>query len=341
MLKTKTQTAVGLDIGSYSVKCVEVVQSSGSIELRRVSILPIGDRSPAGLKKILKVMFDVYNGRPDRLRISLSSGSSLIIRRIKLPVMSPAELKSAIVFEAEGHIPFPTDQCMLDFHILNHEADKKTMNVMLVAAKKDFVMDRLKVLSDMDVVPEIVDVDMFCLLNSFEVLGDSQGQGVFGILNIGHQMTSFAIIQNGIPFFVREIAMGGLGVTKALATLKNVSEDEADRLKIDKPADILEQLKEASQRGLEPLAEELRHSIDYFENETGEELKNIWTSGGGALSVGASDILTQELGRTVTAWNNLKKMSIFGEVDMAYLNDHSLELNVALGMVLRGYEAKK
>ncbi len=201
--------------------------------------------------------------------------------------------------------------------------------------------DRLKILADLGVVPEIVDVDMFCLLNSFEALGDDQGQSVYGLLNIGHQMTSFAIIQNKVPFFVREISMGGTGVSKALAEMKSISDDEADQLKIEKRADMADTLKEATLKGLDPLAEELRHSIDYFENETGEELKTIWTSGGGAQALNAGEILTQELSRQVTPWNNLKKMSIFGDVDMAYLNDHSLELNVALGMVLRGYEAKK
>ena len=182
----KPTSATGLDIGSYSVKCVEMSHTKDAIELHRVTILPLPGISK--LPDVLKAM-DLQGAK--HVRISVS-GPSVLVRRITLPLMTPAELKGAIRFEAESHIPFPIDDCILDSQILN-QPDKKTMNVMIVAAKKEFIRSRLKVLEDLDVHPELIDMDIFCLLNVFEVLKEKIEEKSYGLLNIGHNLSSFAI----------------------------------------------------------------------------------------------------------------------------------------------------
>src|SRR3989338_3962790 len=169
LFKSKPLSILGLDIGSYSVKSVEVVLTGNSVQLRRVFVLPYNKNKAGELDRILNHVFEPYEGKPGKLRISVSSGSSLLIRRIKLPLMTPAELKGAIIYEAEGHIPFPVDECLLDFQILGQDTQGRTMDVMLVAAKNVFIRERLKLLQAVGVTPEIIDVDIFCLLNAFEV----------------------------------------------------------------------------------------------------------------------------------------------------------------------------
>ena len=339
--KAKLEAAIGLDIGSYSIKCVEIASSPDKFKLQRVSILPADLSSPASITAALKVLFDQYPTSSRKVRISVSGGSSLLIRRIQLPSMTHAELKGAIRYEAESHIPFPIDDCLIDFQILNQSEDKKRMNVLLVAAKKDFIQERLKLVSAVNVLPDVIDVDIFCLINAYETLGQAPAESTFGLLNIGHKVSSFAIIQDKLPFFVREIPFGALGVTRAIAESKGMSEADADRFKIDRAPDTLAELKAAAQKGFEPMAEEMRHSIDYFENESGEELKSIWLSGGGALCPGTAEVLSEELGKNVSLWDNIKKMEVFGDIDQKFLNDHAAELNVALGMVMRGVGHKK
>lgn len=338
--KSNPISVIGLDIGSYSVKSVEVTMAGASVQLRRVFVLPYFKNKPGELDRLLKLIFEPYQGKPSRLRIAISSGSSLLIRRIKLPLMTAAELKGAIVYEAEGHIPFPVEECMLDFQILGQDAQTRTMDVMLVAAKNVFIRERLKLLEPAGLSPELIDVDIFCLLNAFEVLGDDGGK-IYGVLNIGHEKSSFAILYDKQPYFVREIPVGGLAVTKSLSVAKGISLDEAEKIKIESPPGSEDALKTATEQGFEVLLDEMRSSIDFFENETGEELKQIWVSGGGALSYGAAAFLSSELGRQVTLWDNLKKIEVLGEVDRNYLSEHSHELNVALGMVLRGMDLKK
>lgn len=336
---SKGFTAVGLDIGSYSIKCVEVTRLDGKPRLDRVMILPVDTSQPAKLSAALRVLQDPFLTPAKPVRISVSGGSSLIIRRISLPSMTASELKGAIRFEAESHIPFSIDECQLDFHILGQKPDR-TMDVLLVAAKKDFIQQRLKLLGELNVVPEIIDVDIFCLINAFEMLGESQAEQAYGVLNVGHRMSSFAIMAGGTPFFVREIPAGAVSVTKELASIRQIPEAEADALKIEQPKEALADLELATARGFQPLINEIRHSVDYYENDQ-DELRTIYLSGGGSLSAGASRILSEELGKKVLVWDNTKKLDIFGELDRAYLVAHAQELNVALGMVLQTGGRKK
>ena len=334
-MKSKTTSWIGLDIGSHSIKCVETARENEKVRLLRAVLLPLEDSSPEGLLKTLKGVTESFPPSSKPIRIAVS-GSSILIRRIALPIMTHEELKGAIRFEAEKHIPFSIEDCVLDFQMLNRVPTKKSMNVLLVAAKRDIILERLRLLETLQLRPELIDVDIFCLINAFETLGNETENKTYGLLNIGHRFSSFAIMQDKLPFFVREIPFGGAGITKALAELKGLAETEADLMKRQRPPDAAADLRAATQKGFEPLAEELRHSIDFFENEATEDLKFIWVSGGGALSFEAPAVLSEELGRTVSPWDNLKKMEISDTVDLNYLTPHAPELNVALGMVLRG-----
>jgi type IV pilus assembly protein PilM len=335
-----TPTVIGLDIGSYAVKCIEVDTSSQKPALLRVSILPVNDPSPEAISKVLKVCLDPSVALSRRVRISLSGGSSLLIRRIQLPAMTASELKGAIRFEAESHIPFPVDECELDFQILSETPDRKSIHVLLVAAKKAFIRERLKLLEAVNVVPELIDVDIFCLINAHEVLGQAD-DATFGLLNIGHSASSFAIMHEKRPYFVREIPFGSKNLTQAIQKVRGVNEEEANRIKVEAASENGIDTRALALEGFEPLIEEIRHSVDYFENEVGEDLKTIRMSGGGVLFPGTAETFSEELGKQVSIWDNTQKLDIFGEIDREYLSAHACELNVALGMALRGLGGKR
>ena len=317
-------------MGSYSVKCVEVAETETGVELCHAAILPVGQE--ADIKKVLESL--ELSSKP-RIRVALS-GPSVIIRRISMPLLNSRELQTAIRFEAESHIPFSIDDCVLDYQILRQDAAKKEMSIMLAAAKRDLVESRYKLLSGIGVYPEIVDLDIFCLVNAFEMLNSVTPEKNYGLLNIGHKISSFAIIHDGVPALVREISLGGIQVTKVLAETKSISETQADEFKIKKPSGEDASLKAAVEKGFESLSEEISNSIDYVENEIKEELKMVYVSGGGALSPGTLEVLAEEVGRPVSYWDNTKKMRLAAKADQQFIKEHSAELTVALGMALRG-----
>ena len=330
MKSKKTETIVGLDIGSHSVKCVEVLQSGASIELQRAEILPL-----TGGLDIPKALGQLNLSSARHVRVAIS-GSSVIIRRISMPLLTPRELEGAIRFEAESHIPFSIEDCLLDYQILKQDSAKKEMSILLVAAKKDLVDARCKLLAEAGIYPEVMDLDIFCLVNAFSTLNPACEEKSYGLLNIGHKMSAFAIVDDGLPLFVREITTGGSSVTNALAETKAISEAEAGVLKIQKPAAEETFLKAATEKGFEPLCEEIRHSIDYVENEMKEGLKKIYLSGGGALAANALELLAEETGKPFELWDPTKNLRPLGAIQPQFLKEHGSELVVALGMTLRG-----
>ncbi len=338
MKQKKTTITIGLDIGSYSIKYVEMSHDKDAITLHQAKLLPLSTQSPESLKAALQTLTPPPPASA-HVRISVS-GQSLLIRRIKLPLMTRADLKGAIRYEAESHIPFPVDDCVLDFQILNQLAAEKMMNVLLVAAKRDFIHERLKILEEIKWRPELIDVDIFCLLNAFEKLSQQEPAKIYGLLNIGHQVSSFAIVHDKIPFFMREIPIGGVCVTNSLAEAKSVTEEDADKQKKSRLPEQTVELQAATQKGFEPLVEEIEHSIDYFENEVGADLSDIFLSGGGAMSVGVLEFLSQTLERKVALWDSTKKMIISKDINPTFLQEHSVEFDVAFGMALKGLGSK-
>ena len=283
-------------------------------------------------------------GRKKSIRISVA-GPSVVIRRITLPIMTHSDLKGAIRFEAENHLPYAVDECVLDFQILNQVPNQTIMNVLLVAAKRDFIQEQLDALSEINVQPEIIDLDVFCLFNAFELLNAAGQSKTYGLLNIGHQMSSFMVVQDKLPFFTRDIPCGGLGVTNSLAELKGISNTEAETIKLNRPlsgqtgtaeAGAANDLKAATEKAFEPLAEELKNSIEFCEGEIGEAVPSIWLSGGGAASFQAAKVLSAAIGKPVALWDNIHKMGISRNVDRQFLDEHSGEFNIAFGMALRG-----
>ena len=333
-MKSKSTATVGLDMGSYSVKCVEIRHDSDKTVLQSAQLMRLPSSTTEGLTETLRKILQAVEVSPKHLRISIS-GPSVFVRNITLPRMTPQELKSAIRFEAERHIPFSLDDCVLDFQTIGYTSNKLSMKVLLVAAKREYINQRMKALADVGLEPEIIDADIFCFANAFKELNQESEMKTYGLLNVGHSLSSFAIIHEGELFFVREMLFGGYGVTRALAEIKNISEEAAGEWKTKADPALRPEITSAVQKGFEPLVDELKRSLDYFENETGEDLKVIIAAGGGVKSQGACGALSEELGKRVNLWTAAKKWEAAGGVDEKFLEEHLPDLHIAYGLALR------
>lgn len=331
-------STLGLDIGSYSIKCVELVRSKDKVLLNQAALLPLGNQAADNLAAVLQPLSELLRKVKDHVRIVLS-GSSLLVRCIQLPVMTQNELKEAIRFEAENHIAFPIDDCILDFQIVNQNPEKKMMNVLLVAAKRDFIQEKLRMLMDLDVRPEVIDVDTFCLVNAYEALGfealASPDEKTKALLNIGHRITSFAILHEKLPLFVRDIPMGGAAISKVISEAKGLSEADANTFKEETRPELQEEIKGFIQKGLEPLVEEFKRSVEHFENEQQHQVQSVYLSGGGSLGAGAVECIAAGLGKKITTWEAAKKIEIAAGADEKLFNGQAALFNIALGLAVR------
>src|SRR5881296_1119795 len=162
------------------------------------------------------------------------SGNAVIVKKITLPVMTETELDESIYWEAEQYIPFDIQDVNLDYQILDAGTgpdSKGTMDVLLVAAKKEKIADYTGVIAQAGRTPVVVDVDAFALQNAYEVNYGIEPGAVVALLNAGASATNINILNGDQSVFTRDISIGGNAYTEALQKELNLPFNLADQLK--------------------------------------------------------------------------------------------------------------
>jgi len=299
--------SVGLDIGSSSLKLVEILDSPEGYALKNYTQLPLergvleegnimdGDVLCGNIRQLLKTA----GCKSKKVVVSLS-GHKVIARRASFAKMEEEELRQLINDEAANYLPFDdvNDVCF-DFQILgDNEGNPGQMDVVIVAARKNVVQSYVDVLEKAGLAPVIMDVDSFALETMYEVNYDVREGDIVVLVNIGASMTNINVLKEGCSIFTRDISMGGDDITESIRERLGVTLDEAEKLKIESSrADSqaggprLDPLEHA-----EPLFAEIERSIDYFRStHGGEYIKEIVLSGGSAKTAGIVDALAQRL----------------------------------------------
>jgi len=208
----RNKNSTGLDIGSGFIKLVQVDHSGDKPEVTRVAIRPLlpdaiveGEVMDPGLvARTVRELMDDSGIKPDGLVASIG-GHDVIIKKITMERMAEDDARQVLPFEAERHVPFDPQSVELDFQILDPDGTDPNMEVLLVAAKRDLVQDKLALLGDAGLEPRIIDVDAFALHNAFRHNHPEAGDGVTALVNVGHEMTNVNILVDGVPILTRDI----------------------------------------------------------------------------------------------------------------------------------------
>lgn len=287
---------IGIDIGSSSVKLLELQETKKGYQLKNVGIgfLPPGTivdgalNDQGAVTNIIKNLVSNLDIKTKNVATSIS-GHSVIVKNISLPVMAENELEESIKWEAEQYIPFEIDDVNIDFHIWGENPeDKSQMNVLLVAAKQDIINDYTKVIKEAGLNAVVMDVDSFALENMFEMNYPYNEDEVIALVDIGASILNMNILKNGISVFTRAISIGGNKITAEIQKRKDISYEEAETLKIGGQvkeidySEIEDIVKEVSLS----LATEIQRSMDFFwATFTDEHINKIYLSGGCSKSI--------------------------------------------------------
>lgn len=345
MLFAKKKEIVGIDIGSSSVKLVQLKEQRGTFHMQNVGIAPlpseaIVDNTLMDSSSIVEVIRSLMIGLGITAREAACSvsGNSVIIRKISLPTMPQDELEDQIQWEAEQYIPFDINDVNLDFQILApDELDPAKMNVLLVASKKDIINDYLALFNEVGLKLVVVDVDAFAVQNAFELNYDVDPGEVIALINIGASIMNLNILRDRVSLFTRDVQMGGNLYTEEVQKQFGVNTEEAERLKISGDTPERERLNETISRVNETLALEMRRSLDFYNSTAGEEkISKVFLSGGGAKTTMLLDIVGQRLGLPVEIINPLQKIK-YNEKDFdpEYLQEIGPLMTVAMGLATR------
>ncbi len=327
----KDKFSVGLDIGTQSIKCVKLKVNAGDAELVSFD-LEESQLDPVEILKKIKHAEDA-----DLVNISFC-GSSTVIRYVNFLKMNKSELKQALKFEAQKHIPFSLNEVSLDAEILRSDLPENKMFVLIAAVKKELVQQRLKILEISALRPNIIDIDSLALVNAFNFnypKAEVPENKSVCLLNIGSTISNVNIINNGIPCLSRDIHSGGSNFTKKLMDIFSIDFKEAEKLKISPEADNANKVKAAVESVLTNLAAEIRTSFDYYESQNTSNVVKIFLSGGAGKIPGLGEMLAGYLGIQVEFWDPFRKVTISDKVDTQKLNQFAGQFNVAVGLALR------
>jgi type IV pilus assembly protein PilM len=342
---SKARETVGIDIGSSSVKLVQVREHKGGYLLQRVGILPlpaeaIVDNTLMDSSSIVETIKNLANSLEISAKEAASSisGNSVIIRKIVLPSMSTEELEDQIHWEAEQYIPFDINDVNIDFQILGpDENDPSRMTVLLVASKRDIVNDYIAVFNETGLRLSVIDVDAFAVQNAFEINYDVYPEDVVALVNIGANIMNLNIIKNGVSLFTRDVQTGGSLFNDEIQKQFGVSSEEAERIKISGDCPDRDRLQDIITRLNETLAMEIRRSLDFYNSTAIEgKISKVMLSGGVAKTPMLCEIVGQRLGVATEIVNSFQKIQCSEkEFDMDYLNEIAPLVTVAMGLATR------
>lgn len=346
MLFSKKKDIVGIDIGSSSVKLVQLKELKGGYTLQNAGIVPlppeaIVDNTLMDSSSIVEAVKNLLAGLSIGKGVDAAcsvSGNSVIIRKISLPAMPPEELEDQIHWEAEQYIPFDINDVNIDFQLLPpDEHDPTRMNVLLVASKKDIINDYQAVFNETGVKLAVVDVDSFAVQNAFEINYDMEGEDVVALINIGASIMNLNVIKAGISLFTRDVQMGGNLYTEEIQKQFGVSGEDAERFKVTGEGPDQERLQSIISRVNETLALEIRRSLDFYNTTAGEgKIARVYLSGGAAKTAMLSEAVGQRLGLPVETMNPFAKVKYADkDFDADYLHEIGPLVTVALGLATR------
>ncbi len=339
---------VGIDIGTSAVKMVRLRESHGVYHLQNIGIVPLAPEtiidnaimdSPA-IVAVIKGMLESMKVKSKRVATSVS-GHSVIIRKINLPLMTEAELESSIQWEAEQYIPFDVSEVNIDFQIIGPDAkDPAQMNVVLVAAKKEFVNDYVAVFTDAGLEPVVMDIDCFALENMFDYnYGFVDGE-VIALIDLGASATSVNILRGSTSVFTRDIQSGSSLLSHELQKKLALSRDDAERAKLGESnlADVdPDAVEGVLTDATESLIQEVQRSLDFFSATSSEErISKVYLTGGIAASRRMLEALQRRLDIEVESINPFRNITINEKVfDRDYLDAVSSMFAVATGLAMR------
>jgi type IV pilus assembly protein PilM len=336
---------IGLDIGSNSIKAVQLRETSKGLQLLSFGIEPLPAQTivdgsimnQAAVVEAIRTLRNLLRFKGKEVATAVS-GHSVIVKKIKMPEMTREELDEHIPWEAEHHIPFPKDEVEMDHQVLGKAAGQ--MEVVLVAAKKEVIADYTLAIREAKLQPAVLDVTAFTIQNAFEVNYSLEPQEAVALINIGATMATINILGNGTSAFTRDVAGGGNDFTEEIQKRLNVSQEEAEAWKLGGTSEgevVPQEVEGVMEEMADGMAGKLQRSLDFFLSSTADaKLTRIYLCGGTAKVPALQRALEQKSHTPVEILDPFRRIIVDERrFDPAFLQQHAAEATVAVGLALR------
>jgi type IV pilus assembly protein PilM len=354
---SREKGVVGLDIGSYSIKAVELrARKKGdaeAYELLKIGYEPLPHDAivegtiidSAAVVETIRLVFDENKIGNKEVAISVS-GNSVIIKKISLPVMEKQELAESIIWEAKHNIPYPYEETNVDYAILKptRSTEEKNLDILLVAAKKEKIANYSNVVNQARKNLQSIEVDVFALQNVLEIsYPEIFAEKTIALINIGANITNVIIVERGTPQLFRDLSLGGFFFTENIRKELSVSFEEAEKLLKGIPGKAAspDQFATLLSMNVRDLLDEIEKTFSFYEASEKKErrIEQIVLCGGLANVVNMQSAFENKFRIKTEILNPFRNIRVDdGKFDSIYLNEMAPLFSVAVGLATRKVE---
>ncbi|MFW2331123.1 MAG: type IV pilus assembly protein PilM [Nitrospinota bacterium] len=351
---------LGLDIGSNTIKLALLRSSArGSHELLNFGLTQLepgvvvsgeiedSEELTESIKSLLKA-----EKIPKHVKQTVFTipSTTVIIRKITVPLMSEDDLLESIQQEAEQYIPFDIDEVNVDFQIVSAEGDipkagsktkqndDRQMDILLVAAKKEVIKEYAEAVKAAGLVPMVVDLDVFALENAFQSIFGLDVTGTVALINIGATVTNINILQNGVTGYTKDNNVASQVISELIQRKLGMSFKEAEMHKLGHLQDqhTAEEVTPYIRDGLRTLTSEINKTFELFARTSDAKIERIYLAGGGAMMEGIEQIISADTNINCEVINPFQNLKINRRTfDESYLKYMAPAAVIALGLALR------
>lgn len=362
LFSRKKDTVIGIDLSASAVKLVELERGRNGYKLKAIANVPlprdaIVENTVIDSIAVSQALLDAIeqSGTTSKNASIAVSGNAVIIKVIQVPSATEFDFESQVAFEADQHVPFDIDDVYLDFQILGMtEEDPESMDVVLVACKREIVDDYQLVLSEAGLNTVCVDCAVFALENAVQetgvytidstasdaeeaIDGESESGDAYALINIGANMININILRDGQMAFVRDQFYGGQNLTESIQRAHGVSFTAAEEMKKNNFSEIDPNVMEEFFRNL---SSEIGRSLDFYGASNAEyPVQRLLLSGGCALIPSVDIEMDQRLGIATQILNPFDGIEIANKLfDEAELRVIGPKMMVAIGLAMRSFD---
>jgi len=337
----RKKTTVGLDVGSGLIKIAVIDHGKGTPELVKVAITKLQPDAivegevmdPGIVSDAIRAALD-NAGVNGKHIVTAVGGRDVMVKKIQTERVKEKQARELMRWEAEQHVP-DVESVELDFQILDDAKSADEMNVLLVAAKRDLVDAKIRILEDAGVTPSIVDVDAFALHNAFEVNYPEAMKGFVGLVNVGNEVTNVNIMDNGVPVLTRDLPLGTRRFSEDLQRQHGMSARDSENM--IRGYDRSPQLDSILSMRIEEIAMGVERAAAFLTtSRNAAQLRAVYICGGGSRTPGLAEMLGDRLKIKVEHANPLARLNIRdGALESLTTDEVAPLLMLPIGLALR------
>lgn len=341
---------IGLDIGTSSIKLVQLKSSRRATSLQNFGIEPLPPgaivdgavANPEAVSQAISSLRKRIHLRGKDVALA-TSANSVIIRRLQIPSMQGPALAEQMEWEVKQNIPFKRDEVIVDYEVLVERTPDNQMEVVLVAAKREVVEQYVTAVKNAGLNPVIVDTDAFAIQNAVEQADGFGPTEVVAVINIGAKFSTLVLVQDGQPVFHRNLATGGDTFTEAIRHRLAVGADGAEAYKVGSAAApgaaevVPQEVHRVLAQVSEQVSSEYQRTIDfYLGSAVGATLGRVYVTGGSALVPQLPKAIQDRSGVPVSLFDPFSSVTVDAKrFDVDYLKANAPVATVAFGLSLR------